>query len=387
MTVTIILIIAISVAAAIGAVIGIFKKATGLSFWGAIVLLSAAVALLVAKFVPNDSGAYAWLMLGITIGAVVLFICLFGGLKKFLEKRIKNAREYSHYKNKDKVDESEAYILDAVDSNNKRKYRKLRRKRRKIKDSSGAWGVINRILGFIAGGLDWLVAVGSIFCIALIFVEVCGIGVIQDNAIVQELLTSSAWVNIGSKLAIDILIIGTIVIAIRSGFNRGIFRLITPIVVIAMLAGFGYSSWAIASSSACAGIVSSMQNGMLSQITSMNADISAVVAKVIICAILFLLSLVLVIITGVYLPKLLDKFRDNDAFYVIDGVLGAVVSTAFLVAVFVALGGIAYTLSDLAFMSKFNSYEAQSAFANCFYQFNPLASVFAGLPIRSWFGS
>ena len=89
MTVTIISIIAISVAATIGAVIGIFKKATGLSFWGAIVLLSAAVALLVAKFVPKENGIYAWLMLGVTVGAIVLFICFFGWLKKFLEKRIK----------------------------------------------------------------------------------------------------------------------------------------------------------------------------------------------------------------------------------------------------------------------------------------------------------
>ncbi|MGN0824112.1 MAG: hypothetical protein ACI4MB_03480 [Candidatus Coproplasma sp.] len=385
MTVTIISIIAISVAAAIGAVIGIFKKATGLSFWGAIVLLSAVVALLVAKFVPTENGIYAWLMLGVTVGAIVLFICFFGWLKKFLEKRIKNAREYSHYKNKDKVDESEAYILNAVDGKNKKQYRKLRRKRRKIKDSSGAWGVINRLLGFIAGGLDWLVAVGSICCIALIFVEVCGIGVIQDNAIVQELLTSSGWVNLGSKFAIDILIIGTLVIAIRSGFNRGIFHLITPIVVIAMLAGFGYSSWAIASSSVCEGIVTSLKDGLLVQLTSINADLSAIVAKVIITGVIFLLSLILVIITGIYLPKLLDKFRDNDAFYVLDGVLGAVFSLALLLAVYVALGGIAYTLNDLAFMSKFNSYEAQSAFANCFYAFNPLASVFANVPIRFWF--
>ncbi|MGN1061214.1 MAG: hypothetical protein ACI4QN_05720 [Candidatus Coproplasma sp.] len=387
MTVTIIFIIAISVAAAIGAIIGIFKKATGLSFWGATVLLSVLVAQLVAKLVSKESSAYSWLILGITVGAAVLFICIFGGLKKFLEKRVKNAQEYSHYKNKDKVDENEAYILNAVDGKDKKQYRKLRRKRRKIKDSSGGWGAVDRILGFVVGGLDWLVAVGSIICILLIFIEVCGIGVIQDNAIVQELLTSPGWVDVGAKFAIDILLVGTIVITIKAGFNKGIFHLITIIVVLAMLGGFGYTSWVIASSSVCAGIVTSMQNGMLSQITSMNADVSAILAQVIICAILFLLSLILVIITGKLLPKLLDKFRDNDAFYVLDGVLGAVISTGILLAAFVALGGIAYTLSDLAFMSKFNLYEAQSAFANGFYQYNPLASLFAGLPIRSWFGN
>lgn len=387
MTVTIIFIIAISVAAAIGAVIGIFKKATGLSFWGVTVVLSVLVSWLVAKFVPQDSTLYSWLILGITVAAAVLLIGIFGGLKKFLEKRIKNTKEYSHYKNKDKLDENEAYIMGAVDDKNKKQYRKLRRNRRKIKDSSGGWGAVNRVLGLIVGGMDWLVAVGSIICALLLFVEFCGISVVQDNAIVKELLASDGWVKVGAKFAIDILVVGTLVITLKSGFKRGIFRLVTPIVVLAMIGGFGYVSWAIASSSLCEGMVTGMQNGLLAQVTSMNERLSGVIAKLIIAAIIFLLSFIIIIITGKTLPKLLDKYRDNDAFYVIDGVLGAIISVGVLLVAYLALGGVAYTLNDLAFISKFNSYEAQSTFANVFYQFNPLQSWFANLPLRSWFGS
>lgn len=387
MTVTIIFIIAISVAAAIGAVIGIFKKATGLSFWGVTVVLSVLVSWLVAKFVPQDSTLYSWLILGITVAAAVLLIGIFGGLKKFLEKRVKNTKEYSHYKNKDKLDENEAYIMGAVDDKNKKQYRKLRRNRRKIKDSSGGWGAVNRVLGLIVGGMDWLVAVGSIICALLLFVEFCGISVVQDNAIAKELLASDGWVKVGAKFAIDILVVGTLVITLKSGFKRGIFRLVTPIVVLAMIGGFGYVSWAIASSSLCEGMVTGMQNGLLAQVTSMNERLSGVIAKLIIAAIIFLLSFIIIIITGKTLPKLLDKYRDNDAFYVIDGVLGAILSVGVLLVAYLALGGVAYTLNDLAFISKFNSYEAQSTFANVFYQFNPLQGWFANLPLRSWFGS
>ncbi|MGN1104212.1 MAG: hypothetical protein ACI4QI_04975 [Candidatus Coproplasma sp.] len=387
MTVTNIFIIAISVAAAIGAVIGIFKKATGLPFWGATVLLSVLVSWLVAKYVPLENGLYSWLVLGITVGAAILLTLFFGGVKKFINKRIKRAKEYSHYKNADKVAESEEYVLNAVDKKNKRQYRKMARKRRKIKDSSGFWGFFDRFLGFIVGGVEWLVAVGSIACALLLFIEFSNISFLMDQSIVQELLASPAWVNLGSKFALDMLIIGTIVIALKSGFNKGIFFLITPVVVLAMLGGFGYASWAIASSEGCNGIVESLKNGMLSQLTSINADISAVVAMVIITAVIFILTLPLVIVTGILLPKLIDKYRDNDAFYVIDGVLGSIVSIVLLLAIYICLGGIAYTLNDLTFMGKFNSYEFKSTFANAFYGYNPFAYLFESLPIRSWFGS
>ena len=87
MTVTIIFIIAISVAATIGAVIGIFKKATGLPFWGVTVLLSVLISWLVAKFVPADNGLYSWLVLGITVGSAVLLTLFFKMLMKLQRLR------------------------------------------------------------------------------------------------------------------------------------------------------------------------------------------------------------------------------------------------------------------------------------------------------------
>lgn len=384
MTVTVIFIIAISVFAAIGALIGLFKKATEASFWGVTVLLGVLVAMLVGKLAKEDSAEYPYLVLGITVGAVVLLMLLFAWFKKFIAKRVGNAKEYSHYNNKDKVEENESYIMNAVDKKDKRAYRKNRKMGRKIKDSAGGWGVFDRLLGFVVNGVNWLVAAGTVICALLLFIEFSGISLLQEAEFVKELLASDGWVKLGSVFALDMTLIGALVLVIRSGFNRGFFSVITLVTVLGMLVGFGFASWSIASSDACAGMVTGMQDGFLGSITEVNADVSAVVAKVIIAAVLFLLSLIIVILTGILLPKLLERFRDNDAFYVIDGIFGAVVCTAVLLAALLAVGGIAYTLNDLAFMEKFNSYEAQSVFANGFYKYNPLGSVFSSLPIHDW---
>lgn len=383
MTVTVIFIIAISVFAAIGALIGLFKKATKASFWGVTVLLGVLVAMLIGKL-AKDSEGYPYLVLGVTVGAVVILMLFFAWLKKFIAKRIDNAKEYSHYKNKDKVEENEAYIMNAVDKKDKRAYRKKRKQGRKIKDSAGGWGVFDRLLGFLVNGVNWLVAAGTIICALLLFIEFSGISQLQETEFVKELLASDGWVKFGSVFALDMMLIGALVSVIKSGFERGFFSVITLVTVLGMLVGFGFASWSIASSDACAGMVTGMQNGMLSSLTEVNADISAVVAKIIIAAVLFLLSLIIVILTGILLPKLLEKFRENDAFYVVDGIFGAVVCTAVFLVALLAVGGIAYTLNDLAFMEKFNAYEAKSAFADGFYRYNPFNSLFASLPIHDW---
>ncbi len=385
MTATIIFIIAICVFAAIGAFIGVFKKATGVSFWGVTVLLGVAVAMLIKKLADENSNAYPYLVLGITIGATVLFMLLFGWFKRFVAKRVKNAKEYSHYQNKDKVEVYEAYMQNAIDTNDRKTYKKYRKMLRKIKDSAHGWGVFDRILGVFINGVNWLVAAGSVICVVLLFVELSGISTLQDSEFFQNLLTSDGWTKLGAKFALDMTVIGSLVLIIRAGFNRGFFSVITLVTVLCMLVGFGFASWSIASSEACAGMVTSIQEGLLSSLTEVNADATAIIAKLIIAAVLFLLSLIIVIVTGILLPKLLDKFRDNDAFYVVDGIFGAIVCTVVFLAALLAVGGIAYTLNDLAFMEKFNSYEYQSAFANCFYKLNPMGSLFEGLPIRSWF--
>lgn len=372
-------------AAVIGAIVGIVKKATNLSFWGATTVLAVLVAQLVATFVSKESGAtYSVLVLIITVFAALLIFAIFGGVKSFLNKRIQKACEYSMYKNKDAVEENEAYIMEAVDSKDKKRYKKLIKKGKKIKNSSGAWGVVNRLLGMASGVLDWVVATGCVISIVYFFIELCGISSIQSSDAVQAMLTAPGWVNVGQKFSLDVMLVGALIIVVNSGFKKGIFHLITPVVVIAMLVGFGFAAWSIACSSACESVVQGMKQGLLAQLAESGEGLADMVAKVIIAAIIFLLSLIIVILTGVLLPKLLDKFRNNDAFYVIDGTIGAILSLIVYLVALAVIGGIAYTLNDLPFMQRFNELEAQTTFANCLYQYNPMASLFASLPLRGW---
>lgn len=385
MTIALILALVTCAAAVIGAIVGIVKKATNLSFWGATTVLAVLVAQLVAKFVSKDSGTtYSILVLAITILAALLISAIFGGVKSFLNKRIQKACEYSMYKNKDAVEENEAYIMEAVDSKDKKQYKKLVKKGKKIKNSSGAWGVVNRLLGMASGVVDWVVATGCIISIVYLFIELCGMSNVQGMDAVQAMLTAPGWVNVGQKFSLDVMLVGGLIITVNSGFKRGIFHLITPIVVIALLVGFGFAAWSIACSTMCEGVVLGIKQGLLAQLAESGEGLADILAKVIIAAIIFLLSLIIVIIIGKLLPKLLDKFRDNDAFYVIDGILGAVLSLAIYLVALMAVGGIAYTLYDLPFMQRFTELEAQTTFANCLYQYNPMASLFANLPLRGW---
>lgn len=384
MATTTLFVIVICIAVALGALIGVFKKATKLSFWGISTVLAVLVSKLVAKLMTKDAAAYPMVAIILTVGVTVLFVLFFEYVKEFLKKRVAAAKEYSEYKNKDRVDENEAYKMDAVDANDKKEYRRLRKKGKKIKNKAGGWGVFNRLLGVIVSAADWLVAVGSIICVLFLFVEIVDIPADWYTIIKDDMVAANGWVNFGKKFSLDVLLVGTLVITIKSGFKKGAFYLITPVVVIGLLVGFGYGAYAIASSSVCEGMVNGLKDGLLSSLTETNGDVSGLVARLIIAAVIFLLSLIIVVVVGKMLPKLLDKFRDNDAFYVIDGVFGTIISLGVLVVCLLAIGGIAYTLNDLPFMEKFTQIEAQSSFADCFYALNPMAELFKNLPLRGW---
>ena len=130
-----------------------------------------------------------------------------------------------------------------------------------------------------------------------------------------------------------------------------------------------------------------MQNGLLASFAGTLGDKTAVVARVIIALIIFLLSAVFVIIAGIFLPKLTEKFRENKVFTAVDGVIGAIVLCAVMAVILTAVGGVAYTLHDLDFMAEFNGYAFYSRLGDGMYSHSPMASLFKNLPLRGWFGA
>lgn len=382
---TVVLIIAVIAAVVIGAVVGFIKKFTDASFYGAAVIITLLLVKLVGSAVKKGSKGYALAVLISAVAVLLILTLVFTVLQLLLKNAVEARKELSHYKNYDDAEENEALILSAVDSGDRRQYKKLVKKRKKIKDSAGIWGFLNRVFGAVSGFLNGLVAVSAVVVCILLFADVSNIGFLQTAF--EKSLNSDAWNKTGASLAFDLPLICALFLSIKLGYNGGISSVICTVVIIAMLVGFGFASWSIASSAGCAGAVEGLKNGLLGSFSEKLGGAADTVAKVIIAAILFVLSLIIVIITAIFLPKLTDKLRDGKIFVAVDGVLGAIVLCAFVTVLLIAVGGVAHTLWDLPFMEKFGEYAAQSNLGDGLYTYNPMASVFEGLPIRGWFGN
>ena len=201
----------------------------------------------------------------------------------------------------------------------------------------------------------------------------------------SKVLSSGSWTGAGIKLALDLPLTCVISLSIRVGYKSGISTVLSTVVIIGLVIGFGFASWSIASSNVCAAAVESLRYGLLGSLTNTLGDVTAIIAKLIIAVIIFVLSLVVIILAAVFLPKLMEKFRESKVFCAVDGVLGAVVLCVVVTVALMAIGGIAYTLHDVAFMERFTAVASASKLGDAMYACNPMASAFANLPLRGWF--
>lgn len=374
-----ILIISVCVLAAIGAVVGFFKKFTKTSFWG----LSVAIALLFERMIGTSmkkgDGGYGWAVILTAVIVLLVITAVFISLKKLLANAVAARKKLSEYKNYDERAERDELILNAVDNNDKREYKRQLKKKKKIKDSAGIWGILDGVFGAVSGCLNLLAGVGAIIVFLLMFVDLSGISALQN--VFSSALDSSGWQSFGKIIALDLII----VCGISFGIQAGLSSAISGVIVLGLAVGFGYASWSIASSAVCADAVEKLKSGALSSISSMGG-VADIAAKAIIAAIIFALSLIIIILVAVFLPKILDKFSENKVFCVVDSVLGAIIVCVVITALFMAVGGIAATLSDLSFMEKFNEYAKGACIGDGMYLYNPLASSFKSFPLRKLFG-
>jgi hypothetical protein len=167
------------------------------------------------------------------------------------------------------------------------------------------------------------------------------------------------------------------------------------LIILAMLGGAGYLANYIAfNTETFASLAAQMVEGGLGEtLNSVASAMSALgvtaetLAKIILMVGLFVLFLIVVIIFGIFLPKLVNRLKEGKAFQIVDGVLGAVVLTAIVFGILLFVGGVLSTLSDLEFMSGFNECIQLNYIANSLYGYNPLASlgILDNLPFRGWF--
>lgn len=380
-----ILIVLVIVGTIGGAVAGFFKKFTKSSFWGITALLTLLLQMAIGAAVKKTSGGFG---IAVLVTTVVVLFALNGVallLKTLLERAVESRKRLSHYKNVDNIEENEALILNAVDTGDKREYKKQLKRAKKIKDSAGAWGIVDGVAGAVNGAVNVLMGVGAAILALLLFVDLSQIGFL--NAIFARSLSSGSWTGLGTKLALDLPLICVLSIAARIGYRSGFSSVLSFVIIIGMLAGCAVASFSIASSSVCAGAVEGLKNGLFASLTAVLGDTVSLIARIMIAGIIFLLSLIFVVLVGLCLPKLTSKLRESKIFAAADGVVGALVLTIVLLVVIMVFGGVAYTLNDLAFMEKFNTYAACSNIGDCMYSHNVMNGLFQFLPLRGWFGS
>lgn len=380
-----ILIVSVCLGTVLGGVAGYFKKFTKSSFWGITALLTLLLQMAIGAGVKKTSGGFGIAVLVTTV--VVLFVLsgVAALLKMLLTKAVDSRKRLSHYKNVDNIEENEALILSAVDMGDKREYKRQLKLGRKIKDSAGVYGIVDGVVGAVNGAINVLMGLGAFILALLLFVDLSQIGFL--NSLFASALGSGSWAGLGSKLAFDLPLVSVLALAVRIGYKSGISTVLSFVIIIGMLVGFGAAAYSIAASSACEGAVEALKGGMLSSLAGVLGDSVNFIAKLIIAAIIFLLSLVFVILIGICLPKITEKFRESKIFCAVDGVIGAFVLTVVLIVIIMVFGGIAYTLSDLSFMEKFNAYAAHANFGDCVYTHNVMNPLFESLPLRGWFGS
>lgn len=380
-----ILIVLVIVGTIGGAAAGFFKKFTNSSFWGITALLTLLFQMAVGSGVKKTSGGFGIAVLVTTVVILFTLTIVAAVLKMLLKKAVDARKRISHYKNVDNIEENEALILNAVDCGDKREYKRQLKLGRKIKDSAGAWGIVDGVIGAVNGSINALMGLGAVILALLLFIDLSQIGLL--NSLFATALNSGSWAGLGAKLAFDLPLISVLAITIRIGYKSGISSVFSFVVIIGLIIGFAAASYSIAASSMCEGAVEGLKNGVLAAFAGVLGGTATLIARVIIAAIIFMLSLIFIILAGLCLPKITEKFRENKIFFMADGVCGAFVLTIAVIVIIMIFGGIAYTLNDLSFMERFNYYAAYSNIGDCMYTHNVMNPLFDMLPLRGLFGT
>jgi hypothetical protein len=333
------------------------------------------------------------------ICSVLVFMILFGGFKKFIANKVADAQKLSEYKHYDAKEENTERILTALEAGDKKTYKQSAK--RKFKTKAGGWGITNRILGGVTLALN-----GLMTATIVIFLMIAMVDLVQIESLTEtfdEVLKSAMWTEFGAKYIFDLLVCVILYASIRVGYKGGICSALSAFVIIGLIVLSGYLSYHLAFEvEVFQNAAKDMANGGLSETISSIAgllttfstdenaksDMAVTVSQGIIMVGLFVAFLIAVIIVGIFLPKIIEKFRGEKLFYMIDGFFGATVLTLIVFALIALLFGALYTISDLPAMDMFSNYIYASPVANAFYQYNPLQSWFGAfneLPLRGWF--
>ncbi len=391
-----------ALAAVIAIIAGLVKGYTKTKTWGAEYLFAVIISVLIYSL-ADLSDMSAWLVFGLKVGTAVALILVFALLssrgKALFKKCIANAQKRSYYMTYGDREENKMLILDAIENGDGKAYRKLTK--RKFKESKGAVGVVDRICGAIVLLFKAVVIVGLTALILLVVLDFTQLPFVED--VLGEMYKSGAWAFF-SRFAMDAFVIGILFFAIRGGYRAGVVSALWVLAVLALIGGAGYLCYwlcfnvdaFIDTAASLNGAIGGVKGAIASAAEGAGLNITAEqIAQGVLAAGIFVLLLIVILVVGIVVAGIIGRAREGKAFSVVDGVFGAIVAFAIVGAIMLFAGAVLYTLSDLPFMERFNSYfmfeegVRGAPIASEFYNNNPLNTYpfILNLPIRGWFSA
>lgn len=386
MDITLIFTLTVCGCAFIGFICGLIKGYTKVSAWGGAVVLTMLIARLLISKIEAGSD-YGFVMLAVTFGVLIVLMLLFALVKRYINDAMEKAKRYSYYKTYDEREENTERILTSIDDGDKKSYRKY--SKHDVRISSGPWGVVNRVFGAVTVALNASVIAGMVLSMAIVVTDLTGI-VGLKNAL-APVYRQAAWINVGSQWAFDLVLVAVACACLRTGFKSGILSLASTLIVLAMVCGGALVSYLLAfGSNAFISMAQSLNDGVLSGITGQLSSFGVdglTVCKAIVAVGIFIVFLIPIILTGIFLPRWIDRIKGDGAVAVVDGAIGAILLFAVVFALLMFAFAVLYTLNDLAFLEKFNTYMITNDVMNVLlYGNNPLNGLafIRNLPLHGW---
>lgn len=390
--INIILIVLTAVFAVLGLIVGAVKGFTKVKSWAVEMLLTGVISITVSNlWLKNLSSLMlsGVMSVGITVVLICVFMLLSEVFRKVLDKNISKRKQLSYYKQYDEIEDNTEQILKAIGSDDKKTYKKL--SNRKFKQSGGGWSVTDKIIGAVVLAVKG--AFIGIFLCSFVLMTVDFTRLAEAggslNGLFGETLSSGVWSFVKGYI-FDFTVIGIVMICINSGYSNGITSTVWSLLVIALIVGAGFLSFKLAfNAEDFQPAAESLSNKLPEMFGTIGGFIGFSVlnmAQLVLGLIMFVIMIIAIVIIGIFVPKLIDKARDSKAFKEIDGVLGAIILTVFMLAVLLLFGAVVNSMHDLKFMGIFNAYFEKSGVATYIYDKNILNAVglFTDFPLKNW---
>lgn len=347
---SIIIIVTIAIGAVAGLSAGLVKGFARVKSWGVEYVLACVLTIFIGGLITKklDSVVAGVVSLSLAIGFLLLFMLV-------------------------------SFVLRIV-------FKKCRESRlRQNLKGGGTSGIMDRLFGGFTLAVKGAVIMAAVNVAMLTLFDL--IQVKSINLAYSGVFNSAVW-KFFKPYVFDCFVIAIISLCIHCGYNSGISSVLWTFTVILMVVGVALIAYRFAFkvpafNGAAEGLAAKLEAALGDMASFIPAE---TVARIIIMIGLFLAMLVVVILIGIFMPRLINFARESKVFFAIDGVFGAFFATLTAIAFLMLVGGVLGTISDLEFMKPFTAFFDGSCLAKYFYTENLLTALgmLPSIPLRDW---